>query len=154
MDDNSNQMPLNRLFGHVCKLHYIRTRGLLEPLGIYRGQPPMLFFLLEHPGSTQTELANALQVQPATVTKMLQRMENTGFVERKPDPEDQRVSRVYLTQAGKAIQDEMSKKLKALEAETFAGFSLEERVLLKRFFVQMSDNLLKVLPEKIGHCHK
>ena len=48
-------------------------------------------------GITHSELAHRMRVSPETVTNMLQRMEKTGFVERRPGAEDQRVSRVYLT---------------------------------------------------------
>ena len=84
-------------------------------------------------------------VRPATISKVLQRMEHAGFVERRADPEDQRVSRVYLTPAGHAICENVQKTLDALDEETFANFSLEERVLLRRFFAQIRENLLTAI---------
>ena len=82
------------------------------------------------------------------MTKMVKRMEKAGFIERKPDPEDQRVSRVYLTDAGRAIKTEVERVRRTLEDETFDGFTLEERVLLRRFFLQMRENLLQVTEGK------
>lgn len=102
----------------------------------------MLRALWEQEGLTQTELAKRLHVQPATVTKMLKRMEKAGFVNRRPDPEDQRVSRVFLTKAGHDIQSDLQHVWRTLEAEAFAGFTLEERVLLRRMFLQVRENLL------------
>jgi hypothetical protein len=75
---------------------------------------------------------------------MLQRMEWAGFVERRQDTEDQRVSRVYLTQTGRAIQEGLQQAEHQLEEETFAGFNPEEREQLRRFFLQIRDNLVKV----------
>ena len=132
------------LLAQVCRLHHARAHTLLEEFGLYRGQPPVLHALWEEEGRTHSELAARLHVQPATITKMIQRMERAGFVERRSDPEDQRVSRVYLTKAGHAIREDVQQVWRTLEQETFAGFSLEERALLRRFLAQMRENLTGV----------
>jgi DNA-binding MarR family transcriptional regulator len=137
------------LFVQVCRLHYSRAHIILEEIGLYRGQPPVLRHLHIQDGLTQTELGQRLEVSPATVTKMIQRMEKAGFVQRRQDEADQRVSRVYLTQAGRAIKAEMAARLKTIEAEAFAGFSLDERVIMRRLLLQMRDNLQKVVDENV-----
>jgi DNA-binding MarR family transcriptional regulator len=91
-----------------------------------------------------TELARRLRVQPATITKMLQRMEKAGFLERRPDLEDQRVSRVYLTEAGRSVRADVQRVWRQLEEEAFAGFAPEERALLRRFFLNIRENLMGV----------
>ena len=141
----SKSDSIDLLLGQVCKLHYHRVHALLERLGLYRGQPHMLKILWERDGSTQTELAERLHVQPSTVTKMVQRMEKAGFVERRPDPEDQRVSRVYLTDAGRAVQETVKQVWRTMEEETLQGFTLEERELLRGFLSRMRENLLQVI---------
>jgi DNA-binding MarR family transcriptional regulator len=100
-------------------------------------------------GLTHTDLAARLHVQPATITKMIKRMEKAGFLERRQDPDDQRISRVYLTEAGRAIQSDVLRVWHALEEETFAGFTQEERMLLRRLFLQMRENLLRVTGGKV-----
>jgi DNA-binding MarR family transcriptional regulator len=139
---------LDFLLAQICKLHYARVHTLLEELGLYRGQPPMLFALWEQEGATHGQLAARLHVKPATITKMITRMEKTGFVERQSDPEDQRVSRVYLTDAGRSIRDRVEQVWRTIEEETFEGFSAEECDLLQRFFLQMRENLKRVTGEK------
>ena len=129
------------LIGEVCKLHYRRVHTLLDDLGLYRGQPRLLHALWEREGRTHSELAEHLNVQPATITKMLQRMQEAGFVLRHQDPEDQRVSRVYLTAAGRDIQERVRQVWQQLEEEALDGFTLEEGVLLRRFLIQVRDNL-------------
>ena len=135
------------MLAHVCHLHRLRAHQLLDALGLYRGQPPVLFALWEQEGLTHTELAERLRNTPSTVSKMLRRMERAGFVVRQPDAEDQRVSRVYLTEAGRAIRSDVQAVFRTTEAETFAGFTLEERVLLRRFLLQLLDNLRRVTGE-------
>ena len=134
---------INFLLAQVCRLHYSRARTLLEEFGLFRGQPPLLFALWEKEGRTHSELAEHLHVQPATITKMVKRMERAGFVERRQDVEDQRVSRVYLTDAGRNIRDAVEGAWRELEEKTFAGFSSKERALLDRFLLRIRDNLMR-----------
>ena len=129
------------LLGQVCRLHHARIRTEFHALGLYRGQPPLLAALHDEEGQTQSDLAERLTVTPATVTKMLQRLEKAGWIKRKPDGLDQRVMRVYLTDAGRSIQGEMETILKRLDQEALEGFTLEERVLFRRFLQHARDNL-------------
>ena len=62
----------------VIRFHYCRTHKLLEDVGIYPGQPPMLLELKKKGGQSQSELANRLNIKPATVTVMINRMEKVG----------------------------------------------------------------------------
>ncbi len=133
---------MDLILANICHLHYTRVHQFLEELGLYRGQPHLLRELWEQEGRTHSELAERLQITPATITKMLQRMEKAGFIQRQPDKEDQRVSRVYLTEAGRAIQSQVEAVWQAMDEETFSGFTFEERVLLRRFLLQMRQNLL------------
>ena len=141
----SQRESLDSLFAQICRLKHARVQTLLEALGLYRGQPSVLHALWEQEGWTHSELAKRLHVQPATITKMIQRMEKAGFVERRQDPVDQRVSRVYLTAAGRGIRADVQEVWRTLEREAFDGFNLEERRLLRRFFVQIRENLMGVI---------
>jgi DNA-binding MarR family transcriptional regulator len=144
MAEPAEAESLDSLFAQICRLKHARIHTLLEALGLYRGQPSVLQALWEQEGLMHIELARRLQVQPATITKMLQRMEKAGFVSRRPDPDDHRVSRVYLTDAGRAVRTDVQQVRRQLEEEAFAGFTLEERVLLRRFFLQVRENLERV----------
>ena len=134
--------PLHRVLGEICHLHHKQIDSAFEELGLYRGQPQVLMHLKHKSGCTQTELGVMRHVKAATISKVIQRMEHAGFVERRADAQDQRVSRVYLTPAGHAICENVQKTLDAMEEETFANFTFEERVLLRRFFAQIRENLL------------
>jgi DNA-binding MarR family transcriptional regulator len=135
---------LDSLFAQICRLKHARIHTLLDELDLYRGQPSVLRALWEQEGLMHADLARSLHVQPATITKMLQRMERAGFLERRPDAEDQRISRVYLTEAGRAIRTDVQQVWHRLEEEAFAGFTLEERTLVRHFFVRIRENLERV----------
>jgi DNA-binding MarR family transcriptional regulator len=81
-------------------------------------------------------------------------MEKAGLVERRHDAEDQRISRVYLTEAGRGQQAGVEQAWRKLEDEIFAGFTLEERVLLRRLFLQMRENLMRVTRRERAPRHR
>jgi DNA-binding MarR family transcriptional regulator len=84
-----------------------------------------------------------MRVKPATVTVMLNRMVKNGHVERRPDPQDQRVSRVYLTDKGRAAVDEVRAALHTSEDRVLEGITPEEKMLLRRLLIHMFDNVKK-----------
>lgn len=144
--DVYNFESLTHLMSHVMRLHRSTMHASMPQQELYPGQPPLLFQLYRHDGMSQRELADKLRITPATLTVMLNRMEKTGLVERKPDERDQRISRVYITDRGRSVHDEAKQVLKTLETQCFAGFTAEEKVLLRRFLLHMYENLKSVAP--------
>jgi DNA-binding MarR family transcriptional regulator len=144
MPQHASRESLNFLLIEVCKLHYANSHDLLEQIGLYRGQPPLLQTLSHQEGLSHSELARQLHVKPATITQMIKRMEQAGFVQRRRDVADERVSRVYLTDLGRAIQGDLEQVQGKMEAGTFSGFSKAERELVAQFLSRMRQNLLRM----------
>ncbi|MBN2390875.1 MAG: MarR family transcriptional regulator [Anaerolineae bacterium] len=136
------------LLGQICRLEHARSHELLEELGLYRGQHRILCALWEQDGLTHTELSEYSHVRPATISTTIQRMEAVGLVARKHDAEDQRVSRVYLTKTGRALQQDVEQVWHKIEGEVFVDVTPEERMLLRRIFIQMRENLMRVTQQK------
>jgi DNA-binding MarR family transcriptional regulator len=136
--------PLGESTGHLlartCKGLRVHAHASLERIGLYRGQQFALRALWQQEGLTHSELAEWLNVSPATITNMLKRMERAGLVERRRDTEDERVSHVYLTEGGRDIQGAVERTWRELEKQTFAGFSLEELDLLGQFLLRIQEN--------------
>jgi DNA-binding MarR family transcriptional regulator len=139
---------IDLILANIGHLHRTRITQLFDALGLYQGQPRVLRLLWMQEGLTHTELAARLKVTPATTTKMLQRMEKTGFLVRRPDEQDQRVSRVFLTETGRRVQADVEKIFKQIEQETFAGLADEERAVLCGMLLRVRDNLLAVTGEE------
>ena len=141
----SRKTPLKSTVGYmlanVCKLHRQRAEVLLNEIGLHVGQEMLMCGLWGKEGITQIELAENLMIQPATVTNMLQRLERGGFVERRPDTEDHRISRVYTTEKGRDMEEVVQEKWSQLEQEAFVGLSVEERILLRRLLLQVYQDL-------------
>ncbi len=66
---------------------------------------------------------------------------------RKPDAEDRRVSRVYMTEAGRSAREAVQAIWQQSEDETFAHFTPQERILLRRFLLDIRENLRRVVGE-------
>jgi DNA-binding MarR family transcriptional regulator len=139
------------LLAQICRLEHARSHELLEELGLYRGQHRILRALWAQDGLTHTELSEHSHVRPATISTTIQRMEAAGLVDRKHDAEDHRVSRVYLTKTGRALQEEVERVWHRIEDEVFADLTPEERMLLRRLFIQMRENLMRVTQRKRRH---
>ena len=151
MSELPEQESIGSLLSQVCRLEHARAHELLEELGLYRGQHRILRALWRQDGPTHTELSQHAHVRPSTISTTIQRMEKVGLVERKHDAEDQRVSRVYLTEAGRALQGDVEQAWQRLEDEILRDFTLEERVLLRRLFLQMRENLMRVTQRERSH---
>jgi len=133
--------PIAHLLPQLHHRNFKRTQALLAELGLYRGQPLLLAVLWEREGLAHSDLAEALNVTPATITKMAQRMEQAGFIYRVPDQDDQRISRVYLTEKGRLVRDQVDQVFRTLEEEMLRGFSEEERAQLLGYLERVSANM-------------
>ena len=132
---------LGHLLVKVCELKHRRMHELLDNLGLYSGQPSMLRALWKQDGITQSKLTDLLNKSPSTVTKTVKRMERVGFVERKADPTDERLSRVYLTEAGHSIKGKLEDVWRTFEEQAFAGFSEEELTVFGDLLVRICRNI-------------
>ena len=132
---------IDLLLAQVGHLQHVSIRRGIESLGLYRGQPRMLDILWEQDGLTHTDLATQMNVQPATVSKMVQRMERSGFVERRRDPNDERVSRVFLTERGRAVQNQVEAWFAAFQASYIEGLSDDDIATLRRLLTHIRGRL-------------
>lgn len=132
---------ISYLLVQVCREQRNLSGEKLSPLGLHPGQEMLLCHLWQQHGVTQGELAEKLGVQPATVSKMLARMDTAGLISGCRDVADGRITRLHLTTAGEELHDPIQAAWQAVEAQTLMNFTLEERVLLRRLLLQVLDNL-------------
>ena len=79
--------------------------------------------------------------KPPTVTVSIQRLEKNGLLIRRQDEKDQRVSRIYLSDAGNAIIKEGMQMAREGEKQILSGFSESELCLMRRFCQQIKENI-------------
>jgi DNA-binding MarR family transcriptional regulator len=141
---NPIQESLITLMADNSKLRRAQAQTRLETIGLHRGWHFALSILWEKEGVTHSELAERLFITPATMTNALKRMEKAGLIERRHDAIDQRVSRVYLTAAGRQIQAATEQVWRDFEQDIFTGFSHDEQAILHGFLLRMKENLLRL----------
>ena len=129
------------LLAHVCKTHRNKAGELLANIDLYVGQEMFLLQLWERDGLGLSEMAELVHVQPATASRMLDRMEAGGLVERRQDAKDGRVSRIYLTQEGRNLHQPVLDMWAELENISMANLTTDERILLRRLLLQVYQNL-------------
>jgi DNA-binding MarR family transcriptional regulator len=140
-DKPDQELSVDFILAQVGRQQHKRAHDLLEALGLYQGQPRLLRVLWEGEGPTQSELAGRVRVRPATMSKMLQRMEEAGFVERRRDRADQRMVRVYLTEAGHDVQERVQQVWAQMEREVLEGFDEQECRQLRGYLLRIRENL-------------
>jgi DNA-binding MarR family transcriptional regulator len=139
----SRSGELNGKLMRVARAHRTMAASLLAQVGLHPGQEALLMELWERDGRTQADLATSLGVEPPTVTKMLQRMEASGLVSRRPDAVDRRAIRVHLTAKGRRLEPKVDKLWADLEARTVAGLSDRQQATLRSLLATLEDNLAR-----------
>ena len=91
---------LHYLIMIVHSLFQKQVLAELSPLGLTAGQPKVLDYLGRHDGSVQKEIAVGCQIDPATLTGLLNRMEDKGMIERRSLSGNRRSFHIYLTELG------------------------------------------------------
>ena len=130
-------MQINRRFIIKCFNH-------LREFGINPRQIPILRLIADKEGLSQREIAEMLEITPPTVNVTIQRLEKSGFLYRKADEADQRISRIYLTEKGHQAKDYGMQEVAEYERIMLDGFSDVELCLLRRFLEQIADNIDKI----------
>ena len=130
-----------RAFLTTARLHFKNMMTTMAGSRTHPGQAMCLRLLSVNDGASQRDMARMLHVAPPTVSKMLTTMEKTGLVERKPDEADQRLTRVYLTEAGRERGDEMGTAVGEYVNATFATLSERERRDLARLLEKLGDSI-------------
>src|SRR3546814_4085928 len=144
-----------------CLLHDVwRLRGVvvdraLKPLGITRSQWWVLAFLSRRDGMTQTALASDLDLTKVAIGGLLDRMEASGFVERRADASDGRARRVYLTRAGGKLVTTIRESVEQIELQILEKRSEEHTSELQSLMrISYAVVCLKKKKEKRTEEHK
>ncbi len=105
--------------------------------GLTQAQSGLLFFLGKEGGALIGEAAEALDVAPSAMTGLVDRMERSGLVERRADPDDGRAQRLYLTDAGRAARAVAVDGLRQLNETLTEGFTEAEVDAIARWLASL-----------------
>lgn len=112
-------------------------------IGVTRPQWQVLSVLRNHAGIKQGGLADILEVEPITAGRMIDRMQEAGFVERRPDPADRRAWRLFLTDRGQQLIEQLEPLARDTSALALEGVSETDKAHLLELLEKMRGNLAR-----------
>ena len=112
----------------------------LKDSGLTIGQPKILDYLKDHDGTSQKDIARGCHIEPGTLTTLLNRMEESGLVERRMMNGNRRSLYVFLTDKGKEQLELVTAAFTEMEAEAFRGLSETERKTFMDLFLRIYAN--------------
>lgn len=136
-------------YGHLIRILHWRTdqtiTDTLEKMGLTASQGRVLGYVAHHPEPPcPRDIENDFRLSHPTVSGLLSRLEQKGFLQLRTDPEDRRCKRIYLLEKGKACQTQIHQRIHQHEAQLVQGFTPEEQAQFA--------SLLQRAIENLGNC--
>lgn len=132
---------LGFLVHDVARLMRTRFERNARALGLTRSQGQVLVYLADNEGIQQGTLAEKIGVEPITLTRILDRLEEAGLIERLPYRADRRVRLLRLTPAARPLIDDIVAIVALTQGEAMAGVTDEDRDRLLGILSRMKANL-------------
>ncbi|HEX6785374.1 MAG TPA: MarR family transcriptional regulator [Sphingomicrobium sp.] len=119
-----------------------RTVGL----GVTRAQWKVLFRLDRRPGLRQIELADMLDIEPITLSRIVDRLEEGGLVERVADPADRRAWRLHVTARAQPLIEKLRGVADEMTADAFAGIDPKRIEIARQVLGRVRENVSQAAP--------
>ena len=134
-----------RAFGFVlheaARLLSKRFDQKARAIGLTRAQCSVLFRLSMQEGMNQARLAELMEMEPISLARLVDRMEQAGWIERRADPADKRARRLYMTAKAKPVYERMIAVGLETRGEALAGMSPSDRDRIVDLLIQVRRNL-------------
>ena len=128
--------------------NYIDHRA--KERGTTRAQWIVLFRLRQQEGLSQVDLAEVLELQPISLVRLLDRLVEHGLLERRHDPKDRRANRLFLTEKGRQLVDDLDSLREAIATDVLAKVSEEAIKTSLATLCELKDRI-KELSDPSGH---
>jgi MarR family transcriptional regulator, transcriptional regulator for hemolysin len=115
-------------------------------MGVTRAQWKVLFRLERLPGLRQIELADMLDIEPITLSRIVDRLEEAGLVERVADPADRRAWRLHVTAKAQPLIEKLRAVADEMIAEAFAGIDPKDIEITRKVLAQARENASRAAP--------
>jgi MarR family transcriptional regulator for hemolysin len=117
-------------------------------VGMTRAQWAVLLRLERHEGLKQSDLAEILDIQPITLTRLVDRLCDSGLIERRADPNDRRAKRLHLTEAARPLLDHIETQVEELGDTVLAGIDRDAGSTLLTQLERTRENLKQAIADK------
>jgi len=141
------ELRLGFLVHDVSRLRRSIVDRALKPLGVTRSQWWVLAFLSRADGMSQVALAEELDLGKVALGGLIDRLEKTGLVSRRPDEDDRRIKRVFLTKKSHALISEIRNSVSDTEKIIIDEINDADLRATVRALRKMKENLLAMLAE-------
>jgi DNA-binding MarR family transcriptional regulator len=121
-------------------------------IGVTRPQWQVLVALKRREGINQGGLAEVLEVEPITVCRMVDRLQESGLVERRPDPADRRSWRLFLTPKAGQLLDQLRPMAEDMLGQALDGVTEDDRASLAATLDRIRANLVR-RPAEVQVAH-
>lgn len=135
--------PLGLLIHDAARALQKRFEARASSHGLSAAQWRLMAQLVKAEGAPQARLAGMLEIEPISVSRLLDRMEEGGWIERRPDPDDRRVRMVFPTERSRQAFGEIKRIAGDIYRDALAGLPPGDRDALYRGLATMIDNLSK-----------
>ncbi|GAA3785954.1 MarR family winged helix-turn-helix transcriptional regulator [Streptomyces chiangmaiensis] len=142
--------PVSHAIFRLARLHRMFAGQLLRRVGLHPGQEVVMMHLWELGPQRQTDLVRLLDSDAATMTRTVQRLEQAGFVRRRPSPTDKRAALIEPTAASHALRLEVERIWSQLEDLVTAGLSADERTAALLTLERLEQNLAQATADSAG----
>ncbi|CAH2602997.1 MarR family transcriptional regulator [Rhodovastum atsumiense] len=138
----SNQPDLLLLLHDLARHLRLDTERRASRHGLTRAQWAILFWLDRQQGLSQKELAELLEVEPISVARLVDRLEERGLLERRPDPSDRRIWRLHLLAPAHPLIAAMLAERAAMFEHLTEGFDPEALATMAETLARMKGRVL------------
>ena len=138
------------MMADVTRLMRRRFDERARTLGVTRPQWKLLLSLSREQGLNQGALAERMDVEPITLCRMVDRMEESGLLERRRDPADRRAWRVHLTPRSRIMIDRLREGVAQLEQDMLAGLDDSAREQFSQVMDMIRANLAQPLDTELA----
>lgn len=125
----------------VAKMLRCRFNEAANEEGLFSGQQHIILLLKHNSGLTVGQVAESIGVSPATVSVSIKRMEKAGFVEKRADEKDARITKLYLTEKGESAPEHIRDKMDSQEKFITKSMTDEEILLFSDLLDKAINNL-------------
>lgn len=146
MNDSDN---LGSLIADVSHLMRRAFDERARSIGLSRPQWRVLTMLRRHEGIHQAGLADLIEVEPITLARMVDRLQDAELVERRADPQDRRTWRLFMTAKGRALLEDMRPMAFGLFEEAMTGLTALEQDNLFQMLARIRTNLSRRAPQEL-----
>ena len=132
------------LVADIARLMTTEYNRLVKPIGLTKSQWRLIVHLHRQDGLTQSELANLLAVGKVSVGGLIDRLEQSRWIERRSDAKDRRTNRIYLTKKAHAVDKEIISAGVKLAKQTLKDLTDDESLMLESLLGAVRRNLLEL----------